>query len=91
MNKKLEAAAMEYADTHFIPNMHNLYGNIVADFKAGSAYGRQDALREAIEICNKNIRKKPSYKENDYDVGWDAAFDNIKEELEQLLSSEGEK
>lgn len=103
MNKKLEAAAIEYAlDKISVKcpacDMDSLWNNHSNDFKAGAEF----ALREAIEQIKEDIERyaydcqeSKKYGTNsagfNQDLGALEASKKIKEFLEQLLSSEGEK
>lgn len=82
MNKKIEDAAKEYLyiATKKMYKSPSLDHDIKEAFKSGAEW----ALREAIEICKGHTGMFSSIKES-------ATAGTIKEEIEQLLSSEGEK
>lgn len=96
MNKKIEDAAKEYADKETPENAYyDLYNEVITErhdsdclytwsredksfaFRAGAEW----ALRAAIEICKGHTGMFSSIKES-------ATAGTIKEEIEQLLSSE---
>lgn len=77
MNKKIEDAAKEFTHKVGLVFLSRYKTQVAIDsFKAGAEW----ALREAIEICEKRRIATTS--------NFDLAY---REELEQLLSSEGEK
>lgn len=62
MNKKIEKLANEYAEIHFRKDI-NLFGNVVADFKAGYLKGveslreENEKLRKQVEIAKESLHK----------------------------------
>lgn len=79
MNKKIEDAAKKYIETGRGFDMDSLSDTIKkVIFKDGAEW----ALREAIEICELYMNPNNKFVAEIFDV---------KEALEQLLSSEGEK
>lgn len=79
MNKKIEDAAIKNLGKEFLEStQHGL--SLIRAFKAGAEW----SLREAIEICKGHTGMFSSIKES-------ATAGTIKEEIEKLLSSEGEK
>ncbi len=79
MNQKLEAAANEFTHKVGLKFLARRQHSVAIDsFKAGAAYGRKEALMEAIEICRKD---RELYVSNN-------RVEEIMSRLEQLLSKD---